>query len=165
MNEEELLRSLPRDAPPPAGLEDRVVANLRAAGVIRRRRSLLPLAAAAALAVLLLSIGFAAGRWQPSPPRTYALLLRDSGRPADGARVAEYVAWSRNDFVVGGQKLGDRGKLLTATRTADLDFARQGELGGFFIVAADSLDEAAALALECPHVRYGGSIEVRPIER
>jgi hypothetical protein len=36
-------------------------------------------------------------------------------------------------------------------------------LGGFYIVEAKDLDEALALGAACPGVKFGGSIEVRPV--
>jgi hypothetical protein len=37
-------------------------------------------------------------------------------------------------------------------------------LSGFFIVEAPSLEAARAIAATCPHVRYGGRIDVREID-
>ncbi|MGH2762729.1 MAG: YciI family protein [Thermoleophilaceae bacterium] len=36
-------------------------------------------------------------------------------------------------------------------------------LGGFFLLEADDLDEATALAARVPAARMGGAVEVRPI--
>lgn len=36
-------------------------------------------------------------------------------------------------------------------------------IGGFYIINANSLDEATELAKECPVLRLGGSIEVREV--
>jgi hypothetical protein len=36
-------------------------------------------------------------------------------------------------------------------------------LGGFYIVEAKDLDEALALGAQCPGLKYGASIEVRPV--
>ena len=50
------------------------------------------------------------------------------------------------------------------TVTTDGPFAETKEqLGGYYIVDARTLDEAIAIAGQIPSVRYGGSIEVRPI--
>jgi hypothetical protein len=38
-------------------------------------------------------------------------------------------------------------------------------VAGLFIVRASDLERAAAIARTCPHMRYGGQIEVRPIEQ
>ena len=50
------------------------------------------------------------------------------------------------------------------TQTTDGPFAETREhLGGFFLIEADSLDDALAFAAEVPVARYG-SVEVRPVE-
>jgi hypothetical protein len=36
-------------------------------------------------------------------------------------------------------------------------------LGGYFLVEADDLDAALALAARIPAVRMGGAVEVRPL--
>jgi hypothetical protein len=36
-------------------------------------------------------------------------------------------------------------------------------LGGYYLVDADSIDDALVLAAKIPSARLGGSIEVRPI--
>jgi len=147
VNEEELLRGLPREGEPPAGLEERVAGALRAKGLLRPRRRWLPLAAAIAL---VFAAGFFAGRWKPAPPHSFVLFLHESPRTADESHVAEYVRWSHNDFVLDGHKLANDGG---------------SGIGGFFIIAADSRERALQLAQTCPHLKYGGTIEVREIER
>jgi len=48
--------------------------------------------------------------------------------------------------------------------TTDGPFAETKEaLGGFYIVEARDLDEALALAAQCPGLKYGSAIEVRPV--
>ena len=50
------------------------------------------------------------------------------------------------------------------TQTTDGPFAETKEqLGGFYIVETDDLDEAVELASKMPHLEDGGSVEVRPI--
>lgn len=50
------------------------------------------------------------------------------------------------------------------TISTDGPFAETKEqLGGYYMVEAKNLDEAIAIAARIPAVRYGGSIEVRPI--
>jgi hypothetical protein len=39
-----------------------------------------------------------------------------------------------------------------------------GVLAGYFVLEAEDLEEAERLAATCPHVAYGGAIEVRLIE-
>jgi hypothetical protein len=50
------------------------------------------------------------------------------------------------------------------TLTTDGPFAETKEwLGGYYKVTADSIDEAIEWASQIPAVRYGGSVEVRPV--
>ena len=70
------------------------------------------------------------------------------------------------------------GKALQPTETAKTVRVRDGkvlvsdgpfaetkeQLGGFYLVEADSMDEAAAIAAKISGARYG-SIEVRPIQK
>ena len=51
-----------------------------------------------------------------------------------------------------------------STLVTDGPFAETKEaLGGYYLVEADSIDEALKLAAKIPSARLGGSIEVRPI--
>ena len=50
------------------------------------------------------------------------------------------------------------------TLVTDGPFAETKEtLGGYYLVDAESIDEALALAAKIPSARFGGSIEVRPV--
>ncbi|CAN5436349.1 YciI family protein [soil metagenome] len=66
-----------------------------------------------------------------------------------------------------GNPLAASGRLVsqgTRPRVLDGPFAEAKELiGGYFQVAAADLDEATALAEECPLLEYGMTVEVRPI--
>ena len=108
----------------------------------------------------------------------YLLLIYDSeSRPIDAeveqAEIGEYIQLSK--------ELGDSGKLLggealqptsTATTvrvrdgktmTTDGPFAETKEqLGGFYLIDADDLDHATAVAARIPGARHG-CVEVRPI--
>jgi hypothetical protein len=50
------------------------------------------------------------------------------------------------------------------TLVTDGPFAETKEtLGGYYLVEADSVDQALALAAKIPSARLGGSVEVRPV--
>jgi len=50
------------------------------------------------------------------------------------------------------------------TMTTDGPFAETKEqLGGYYMIEANDLEEAIAIATRIPSVRVGGSVEVRPI--
>lgn len=90
------------------------------------------------------------------------------------ARIREYSTWARSlgesGRYVTGEKLGDGGTFCRV-RNGALDAsgspmhdASRGVLAGYFIVGAANLEEALSVARGCPHLKYGGSVEVRPIE-
>ncbi len=163
---DEKLAHLPADAPPPPGLEDRVVAELRRRGAFRRPRRVTPWAIAAA-AMLLAVAGFVAGRRTAPPPPafSYVLLLHEDARfqDAPGGHVDEYRRWAadvrRRGVRISGTKLADAVVML------DDGAAGADRTTGYFTVDAASLGEALAIARSCPHLRHGGRIEVRAIER
>lgn len=88
--------------------------------------------------------------------------------------IEEYVAWrvglTEEGRVVGGDKLtDDGGRVLTGTdgdlRVVDGPFAEAKEvIGGYFMVRAADYDEAVEISRTCPHLRYGGRIELRQVE-
>ncbi len=111
----------------------------------------------------------------------YLLLLHE--RPSDfsglsneqiEAVISEYMAWSQKlgaeGKLVGGQKLRDEGgRHLSGYngdfRVTDGPFAEAKEvIGGFFSITAADYDEAVEISKECPHLKYGGRIELREIE-
>lgn len=87
--------------------------------------------------------------------------------------IGEYSAWAdklrQEQKLVGGEKLtDDAGKVLRPTKSkpviTDGPYAESKEIiGGYFAVEASGYDEACAIALQCPHLKYGGRIEVRMI--
>jgi hypothetical protein len=100
---------------------------------------------------------------EPPPPEVmqqvmdeyfaYSKMLRDRGafQAGDALQPVQTATTIR-----GGQS-GD-------VTTTDGPFAETKEaLGGFYIVEARDLDEALELGKACPGVKYGASIEVRPV--
>jgi hypothetical protein len=159
------IAALPRERLPRAGLEDDVAQALHVAGELAgearprgrpwtgRRLGVLAVGAAATLAIAVLR------PWSHgAPPATvgasYMLLLYEDSAyraPAlghEGERVAEYRRWA--------DSLRGVGRL---ERAAELDGV--GAVTGFFIVRAESDAEATRVARACPHVKYGGRVEVR----
>ena len=162
------------DAELPSGLEDRVVAALRADGALAPpRRWSAPRLAAAAAAVLIATAwgAFALGRSSAGaagPGDKYLLLLygAESTSAADEtARFAEYSAWAgrlaAEKRLDAAERLGPSAR-LAGPGMPGLDAAPPPL--GFFVVRAPSFDEASALAAECPHVKHGGSVVVRKVE-
>lgn len=88
--------------------------------------------------------------------------------------INEYTAWSHSvasqGKMVGGNKLKDEGgKHLTmpngSLRVTDGPFTESKEIiGGYFTISANDYDEAVEIAGTCPHLKYGGRIELREVE-
>jgi len=90
------------------------------------------------------------------------------------AITAKYKAWGQRLGVqgrlAGGEKLANEAGRQMIGKGADLRISdgpfieTKDVIGGFFIVKAESYDEAVALCRDCPHLEYGNGIEVRRIE-
>ena len=108
----------------------------------------------------------------------YALLIYSAGTDEEwealseaeqGAIYGEYRAVSESPGVIGGHQLQPAAVATTVrvqdgkTLTTDGPFMETKEvLGGLFVVEADDIDTALALAERIPAAR-NGSVEVRPI--
>ncbi len=102
------------------------------------------------------------------------LIYEDETRFATGfheAEFAEYGAFGKKNAaaIKSGHALEPTGAAKTVrlrdgqTLTTDGPFAETKEqLGGYYLVEANSLEEAASIATGIPAARYG-SIEVRPV--
>jgi hypothetical protein len=99
----------------------------------------------------------------PPLPEAMATMIKDYGGWADRLRGEGRLK--------GGQKLtNDAGRVMRSggggrVVVTDGPYAESKELlGGFFVVTAKDYDEACRLAESCPHLRYGGRIEIRQID-
>ena len=97
------------------------------------------------------------------------LLLVLGGEPPAGVPEEELV----DEFRTWASDLAADGRLQSAEKLRDDVGARVGAsprgdpdlpVGGFFVVRASDLAEARAIAATSPHLRFGGAVEVRPIE-
>jgi hypothetical protein len=88
--------------------------------------------------------------------------------------VAKHQAW-RQKLTDEGQYLGSHklenepGKVLRTTNgrllVTDGPYSETKEwLGGFYLIEAPNYEAAAAAARDCPHLEYGGTIEVREVD-
>ena len=107
----------------------------------------------------------------------YALLIYDTPDAWAGiddeeraALMGEYAAVAQAEGVYGGAQLQPV-DTATTVRVADGEalltdgpFVEAKEFfGGYYLVEADDLDAAVAVAARVPAARLGGAIEVRPI--
>lgn len=113
--------------------------------------------------------------------REYMLLLHESTTlnaslsPTEMQQIiARYQQWSakvaQSGKLVAGHKLRDDiGRMLSKGPQGlvirDGPFAEAKEvMGGYFLIRADSIDEAMQICSDCPHLDLGGRIELREIE-
>ena len=107
--------------------------------------------------------------------KEYLLLLR-GGKPmaekTEEEAKAEMQAWGaymgklgQNGQLAGGLPLQSGGAVVSAGATTGepVKSAKEGIVGGYLIVKADSLEKATEIAKECPHISNEGNIEVREI--
>lgn len=113
-------------------------------------------------------------------PRFMLVLSEDPSQfrdvsPADmQAVIAKYQAWSEKlgamGALLGGEKLTEEGgrrmrKQQSKVVVVDGPYSEAKEVvGGYFLVTAASYDDAVALARDCPHLEFGGVIDVRQID-
>lgn len=102
------------------------------------------------------------------------LICGTENRLNDGGRMQAWQGYA-NDLVAAGKMRGGERLRPAATATtlrlngsgrllSDGPFAETKEqLGGFFVVEANNLDEAVDLAARMPHLEDGGAVEIRPI--
>jgi hypothetical protein len=110
----------------------------------------------------------------------YLLLLHDDPRsfatlsPEQMQKVVEkYMTWGKKLRETGvmhaSNKLTDEpGKVMrrkdTQVRVTDGPYSETKEvLGGYYLIEADSYEQAIERASDCPHLEYGGTIEVRQV--
>jgi hypothetical protein len=90
----------------------------------------------------------------------------------EGQKIMEkWMAWFKDltatgNLKDGGQPLEPEGKVVNGKggTVTDGPYAEAKDLvGGYTLIAADSLAHAAELAKGCPILERGGAVEVRPI--
>jgi len=88
--------------------------------------------------------------------------------------MMEYRAWregltARGHFLDGHKLTDDTGRVMRqedgALRVLDGPFSESKEVvGGYFAIQADGYDHAVRLFSDCPHLGYGGTIEIRELD-
>lgn len=111
----------------------------------------------------------------------YMLLLHDNPAsfrnvsPDEMQKIVEkYIAWGKKlreaGIIQSSDKLTDEpGRVMRRTdgqvRVTDGPYSESKEvLGGYYIIEAASYDNAVEHAQSCPHLEYGGTIEVRQVQ-
>jgi hypothetical protein len=83
--------------------------------------------------------------------------------------IDDFYAWYEANLAAGkmkpGQRLATGGKVVSRLSITDGPFTESKELiGGYWIIVAATLEEAAALAAQNPCLACGLTYEIRPIE-
>jgi len=94
---------------------------------------------------------------QPSPEKMQSLLK--TWQDWMGSLAAQ------NKLVSSGNRLGHEGRVVKPNKvvTNGPYVELKESLGGFIVVKAETIDEAAELAKGCPVLMMGGNVEVRNI--
>jgi YCII-related domain-containing protein len=164
----EQLSALRGPKSPPASLEEATIARLRAMGVLRKPGLVVrPLPGFLALCGSFL-LGLAVWPLLPvlhagknSRPQFLLLLYGDPQHRGQEHRP-EYVAWARG-LAARGQLTGDgelTGEVEDLSKSVPVEGTEQPL--GFFVLRASDRAEALKLSMGCPHLRYGGRVELRP---
>ena len=85
--------------------------------------------------------------------------------------TGQFMAWferlKQEGTVKAGQPLEHEGKVVSGKKgrtVADGPFAESKEaIGGYFLLHVADMDEAVAIAKQCPTLDFGASVEVRPV--
>jgi hypothetical protein len=113
----------------------------------------------------------------PTTKSEYMLIFRGTDwhkglSPEQMQQVADqWMAWFNRlkdqGKAVAGNPLEREGKIVSGKNgrvVSDGPFAESKEtIGGYFLLKVSTLDEAVAIAQECPGLPYGIRVEVRPV--
>ncbi len=171
--EKSLYEQLSKEAQPPKELEQKIIKNLHHEGLLDRkpRRNTLPWAVSIAA-----SIAFIAGIFfekinskeaiQINPEKGYMLILHqdDNFHPNDPTEMfEEYSRWTNKTkeagFKITGQELKNKTIIVDKDGVSLINTSQI--TSGYFILEAASIEQALGIAKENPHVKYGGTIEVK----
>jgi len=184
--EREKFAGLSRQRQPSPALETRIISLLKSKGLIlmtpSQRFFTAPRLAGAFAVIALVTFGFSLGKWQspasqPDPGlETFIMLLHESGSvdEHEADKVIEYGKWAQTiaqtNRLRAGAKLRYDGQLLRRIdeQLEARPFAPREDsnhLGGYFLIQARDYDEAVKIASSCPHLKYGGMVELRQIDK
>ncbi len=107
--------------------------------------------------------------------KEFLLLLR-GGKPAsaktESENKAELQAWGafmgqlgEKGQLIGGLPLVSGGMVVSSrgTLSEPVKSPKEGIVGGYLLIKSESLQKAAELVMECPHIANEGNIEIREI--
>ncbi len=171
--EQEALRTLKKPLHPPKDLERRIVAQMKSEGLIKasplKRFVRWGLMAAASLIFFISGIAYerqANTAINIDPSNGFMLVLHENDEfKATSSVSEEYRLWKESIANQGvkiiGQELRNESTLISSNETTKLSAENQNRITGYFLLEASSLKEVLTIASNSPHIKYGGSIEVK----
>ena len=175
--EKELFRQLQGEKNPPKELERAIVERLKNEQLIVQKSTrliYLRWAASIAASIILFISGIyyeqlnTSHMVQIEPTKGYMLLLHEDEQftPGDPMEMfSEYESWMTSTFESGikitGQELKEEAVLVNRDGRASKN-GKEARTTGYFVLEAETLEEAVQVAKENPHIKYGGTIEVKP---
>ena len=167
--EKKVFDDLPKEADLNPALRKKIINKLKSDGMIypdRVNKNWQLWTASMAASILFFITGFLVGKKslneKINPAFGYAILLYEDEQFIKGeplARATEYRDWmlsvSSQGFYIKGQELSEESSVI------NLSGSDGRVLSGYFLMEANSLEEAVGLAETIPHVKYGGGVEVK----
>ncbi|HEX8920306.1 MAG TPA: YciI family protein [Pyrinomonadaceae bacterium] len=190
--ERKALGGLVREKMPPPALEERIVETLKRSQMLSPSQNITGLRAprfglAIAASLLFFMLGALAGaKWfssseQKSNAQEFMLVLRSAPEksPSDSSgevmqRVREYGNWAgqlrQQGVRASGERLKSEARVLRTTNGRAVvsetpAWTSAETIAGYFLIEARDYEQALKIAEGCPHLKYGGTIEVRQIAR
>lgn len=178
--EQQLFHGLKNEMDPPAQLEEKIIVRLAEEGLLQKKntsKAYLKIAVAIAAGVLVFMGGLYFGKERSEtsvaidPEHGYMLILYEDqnfkqGNPSEMA--IEYGQWMQNAIDGGinmtGHELNAKGAIIDGQkRVVMLADNQEKRTTGYFILEASSFEKAINMAMNSPHIKYGGTMEIRPI--
>ncbi|MBL6445077.1 hypothetical protein JMN32_02080 [Fulvivirga sp. 29W222] len=170
--EKEAFEALRQPVQPDIHLEERIVKRLKDENLISKTPAWKDWGLKIAASIALIAVGIIIGKIIYPPMETqsqfnYMLVLYEDGRftPSSPEEMfTEYSKWmegiQEQGVTIGGQEMKPSSLFLEpdGTQVSDDNVRR---VGGYFVINAGSLDQAMKIAQDSPHLKYGGSIEVK----
>jgi len=106
----------------------------------------------------------------------YLMLMRNEGNPMEAlspseiqAHLGKWGEWmgglAKSGRLKGGQPLGKGAKVVREDAVVDGPYTEAKDVvGGYVIVACDTMEQAIETARGCPTIALGGMVEVRETE-
>jgi hypothetical protein len=119
---------------------------------------------------------FAQGTDKTASKSQYILIIRfkaDFVPPSKAAIDSNIKHWqvfmgnlAKNGKIAAGYRPGNDGQTISGTNKLVKNgayIANDELVSSFLIINADNMDDANAIAKQCPVLEFGGSVEIRPI--